>query len=149
MNILAGKQTKNTKRRTKTNGINLFKTLGSLFYDLILIISLIVLLSFPYVYFFKGSNIIFFRIYILIIIYSYYAYFICKTGQTPGMLSWKLKLILDDPRNKISFKTFNLRLVLFFISNVFLGVGFLWSFVDIEKQTLYDRLAKLKLVKYK
>tara|TARA_Y100000817_G_C16810442_1_gene524022 strand:+ start:918 stop:1316 length:399 start_codon:yes stop_codon:yes gene_type:complete len=79
--------------------IGLLKTLIVCIYDFLLLFSILFFLSFPFVIYFDnqsfGDN-IFYRIYLGIIIISYYTYFWKTQGQTLGMKSWKVYLINNN-----------------------------------------------------
>ncbi len=82
-------------------------------YDLLLLFSILFFLSFPFVIYFDnqsfGDNIVY-RIYLGIIIISYYTYFWKSHGQTLGMKSWKVYLI-NNNSGEITFNQCIIRII--------------------------------------
>ena len=82
-------------------------------YDLLLLFSILFFLSFPFVIYFDnqsfGDNIVY-RIYLGIIIISYYTYFWKVHGQTLGMKSWKVYLI-NHNSGEITFNQCIIRII--------------------------------------
>jgi uncharacterized RDD family membrane protein YckC len=74
------------------------------------------------------------------------AFFWQKSGQTLGMLAWKIKVV-DFSHNKLTWKKALLRYFLAFFSVGMGGVGLLWCLLDKDQQSLHDRLAGTKVVR--
>jgi uncharacterized RDD family membrane protein YckC len=74
------------------------------------------------------------------------AWFWQKSGQTLGMLAWKIKLV-DMYHNNLTWKTALLRYFLALFSLSLGGLGFLWCLVDKDNQALHDRLAGTRVVR--
>ncbi len=79
--------------------IGFLKNIIVCIYDILLLFSILFFLSLPFVVYFNdesfGDN-IFYRLYLLMIIFSYYTYFWRNHGQTLGMRSWKVYMINDN-----------------------------------------------------
>ena len=101
----------NNKNNAVTIGF--LKNLVVCVYDILLLFSILFFLSFPFVLYFDdqsfGDNIIY-RIYLGIIIISYYTYFWKTHGQTLGMKSWKVCLI-NNNNGEITFKQCIIRIL--------------------------------------
>ncbi len=69
-----------------------------------------------------------------------------KSGQTLGMLAWKVQLV-DTYHNKLTWKIALIRYFLALFSLSMAGLGFLWCLIDKDNQALHDRLAGTKLVR--
>tara|TARA_Y100000817_G_C16609026_1_gene434313 strand:- start:173 stop:565 length:393 start_codon:yes stop_codon:yes gene_type:complete len=84
--------------------IGFIKNIIVCIYDILLLFSILFFMSLPFVIYFNdesfGSN-IFYRLYLMLIIFSYYTYFWINYGQTLGMRSWKVYLI-NDKQGKIT-----------------------------------------------
>ena len=97
----------------KTVPIGFVKNLIVCTYDLLRLFSILFFLSFPFVIYFDnqsfGDNIVY-RIYLGIIIISYYTYFWKTHGQTLGMKSWKVCLI-NNNNGEITFKQCIIRIL--------------------------------------
>ena len=67
-----------------------------------------------------------------------------KSGQTLGMLAWKIKLV-DNNHHLLTWKKAWLR---YFISvvSVGCGAGLLWCLIDKNKQSLHDKLSNTKVI---
>lgn len=85
-----------------------------------------------------------FLTYLLITTGCFLAWF-WKKGQTLGMLAWKIRL-QNLNQQPVTFKQAFLRYCLAILSFGCCGVGFLWCFIDKDKQTLHDKFAKTRVV---
>lgn len=141
--------------QTKKQNISKIKAftrrIAALFYDLLLITSILFFASFIFIYLFKDTPLFIYRAYLLIIILNFYYYFLSKSGQTLGMLAWKLKL-QDSKHHKLTNKhyikprQFLIRCALATLTNIFFFTGYLWLFIDKDNQCLFDRLSKTKII---
>jgi len=71
---------------------------------------------------------------------TYFTYFHGTTGQTPGKKLFGLKVVLTDGRPVPPGIAF-LRWVGYFVSAIFLYLGYLWVIVDRKKQAWHDKIA--------
>ena len=76
---------------------------------------------------------------IALVFAAYFLWCWLRGGQTLAMKAWRIRLIDVSPKKALL--RFMLALVL-----VPTGLSILWSFFDIEKQFLHDRLAGTRLV---
>ena len=67
-------------------------------------------------------------------------------GKTLAMQTWKLKLVDARTGGRVALGQAWARYALTWVSLLFCGLGFLWAFVDRDKQFLHDRLAKTKII---
>jgi len=82
--------------------------------------------------------------YLMLVSFGYYGWFWTHGGQTPGLKTWKLK-VLDFNAQPINWRLSLIRFSLGIIA-FFLGLsGFIWIFFDKEKLALHDRLSKTRL----
>lgn len=70
-----------------------------------------------------------------------------KTGQTLAAQAWKIKLVNANDNRLVTYKIALIRYALATLSLLFLGLGFLWAFIDKEHLFLHDRLIKTRLVR--
>ncbi len=76
---------------------------------------------------------------------GFYIWFWIKSGQTLGMVSWRLKVLSTD--NKLlTAPQAALRFFLAWPAFFALGAGYLWLYVDKNKDAAHDRLSKSKVV---
>lgn len=76
---------------------------------------------------------------------GFYLWFWVRSGQTLGMMSWRIKLV-DQDYGLVSPARGLLRFVLAWPSFLFLGLGYLWLFVDRDGDALHDRLSGTRVV---
>ena len=77
------------------NNVGLIKRLLINFYDLILLFAVMYFFTIPVIFITDGNaiiNNIIYQIYLIAIIYLYYAWFWKKYNQTLGMKIWKVKI---------------------------------------------------------
>ena len=112
-------------------------------YDLLLLFSVLFFFTLPLMIFSDGGGIgknIFYQLYLLSIIITYYLWFWIKHNQTLGMKSWKSYIVNKDNENKLSIKQCLLRMLIALIG------GHL--FLLFYKESLQDIISKTKLIKY-
>ncbi|MEK7504271.1 MAG: RDD family protein [Patescibacteria group bacterium] len=79
---------------------------------------------------------------------SYYVYFIGNRGQTPGKMVLKIKVVKIGTEETVGYGgAFMREVVGKFLSGISLGLGYLWSIWDHDKQTWHDKIAKTVVVK--
>lgn len=124
-----------------------WRRLFGLFYDLIIIISLIILGTGFALIINNGQSLtehlFLFWSWITILISSYFYVSWKKSGQTIGMLAFKLKL----ENTKLSNSKLIARLCLACLANVIFLSGLLSCFFTQSKQTWYDIILKTKVSK--
>ena len=111
-------------------------------YDLLLLFSVLFFFTLPLMVFSDGEGIgknIFYQLYLLSIIITYYLWFWIKHNQTLGMKSWKLYIVNRNNKKNLSIKQCLLRMLVALI-----GGHLLLLF---NKESLQDIVSKTKLVK--
>ena len=119
------------------------RRLGAITYDVLLLIAVLIMLSYPYVWLTGGHKPGYvvhslYQIYLLTICFLFYAGQWVRGGQTLGMRTWRIKLVRQDGASitwAIAFKRFIYAL----LSLLFLGLGFLWILHDRDKLAWHDR----------
>lgn len=124
--------------------------LGAMFYDSLLLIAILMMLSYPYVWLTGGDNPglmmkTAYQIYLLAICFFFYAGFWVRGGQTLGLRTWRLKLVRDDG-GPITWVLALKRFAFAWISLLCLGLGFLWVIYDRDKLAWHDRWSGTRLV---
>lgn len=131
----------------------LLRLLAAMFYDLILLLGLLLLATTVVVVPLKigldstaleGNPL--FQLYLVAVIALFYGWFWSHGGQTLGMRTWKLKL-LAQPGRTLSLPRALLRLLLAVVTLAPAGFGLWWKFVDRDRQTLYDRLCGCRMIR--
>ena len=98
----------------KYERIGFIKNIIICIYDLMLLFSILFFMSLPWVVVTNGEAVIgniFYQLYLLIIILTYYLWFWIKHGQTLGMKSWKT-YVLNTDNTKINIRQGLLRIIL-------------------------------------
>lgn len=130
------------------NSLGFFRYLAIIIYDLLLLLALLFLATAIALPFNSGAaftnNQYFFPIYLLIVSFLFYGWFWTHGGQTLGMKTWKIKLQTFNGQ-PITWKQAFKRYLMAIISSLFLGLGFLWRFVDKRQYTWHDRFSKTTL----
>jgi len=99
---------------SKYEKIGFIKNIIICIYDLMLLFSVLFFMSLPWMIVTSGEAItgnIFYQLYLLIIILTYYLWFWIKHGQTLGMKSWKT-YVLNTDNTKINIRQGVLRIIL-------------------------------------
>jgi len=116
----------------------------AILYDSLLIISALILaaaLAYPIT---NGQISLAFRIYLLMVIFFYFAWPWLHGGQTLGMKAWRIQLQSTD-NQPLSWQHVVRRFLVAIIS--WLGlIGFLWAIVDKQQRTWHDLGSNTRLV---
>jgi len=128
--------------------MNRFKIIFALLYDLLLLCAVWFVAAIPFVLW-QGEAIqqspvasLGFQIYLIAITYLYLSYFWIHAGQTPGLRTWKLKIIREDGYLMTRYNA-NLRFIFLVPLCLF---GWIGLFLMPQQQSLQDILAKTKIV---
>jgi uncharacterized RDD family membrane protein YckC len=126
------------------------RRLGAMFYDGLLLLALLMMLSYPYVWLTGGAKPgllvkTLYQLYLLAICFFYYAGFWVRGGQTLGLRTWRMKLT-SNIGGPITWALAFKRFVSGWLSLLCLGLGFLWMLYDRDKLAWHDRLSGTKLI---
>ena len=102
--------------------VGIFKLLIN-FYDIILLFAVLYFFTIPIIMISGGNAVLdnkFYQLYLIIIIFMYYAWFWKKYGQTLGMKIWKVKIFNNNDKS-INYKT------IFFKNNFWIAW---WSYTS-------------------
>ncbi|WP_456486976.1 RDD family protein [Candidatus Alkanophaga liquidiphilum] len=77
---------------------------------------------------------------------GYFIYFFGKKGMTLGMRLMRIKVCRTDGTCPIGYKRGFLRWVGMIISNLVIGLGFLWILIDKNRQGWHDKIADTYVV---
>lgn len=125
---------------------SLIKQLAAMVYDSLLVFAVLFLASAVAILFNRGEAIEpnpLFSLYLLLAVFTFYAWFWQKSGQTLGMRAWKIQIITEfgaRPGWGISY----LRLVFALLSILCLGLGYLWRLF--APYTWHDRLSQTRII---
>jgi uncharacterized RDD family membrane protein YckC len=86
-----------------------------------------------------------YQFYLGLVIYGFFALFWHRSGQTLGMLAWRLK-VQDLEGNNISWRQTALRFAAAGLSWSCLGAGYWWLWFDRDRRTWHDRLSGTEVI---
>ncbi|MCB1762069.1 MAG: RDD family protein [Gammaproteobacteria bacterium] len=142
---------------TSTNAPGLFRRLGAMLYDTLLVTGLLLMAIVPVVVLLgsiEGWDQIdtgslrrnpFYIAYLLSVPLLFFVGFWKLTGQTLGMRTWRIRL-MGDQGNAVSWRAAIVRYFAAMLSWAPLGLGFLWILIDPEKLAWHDRLSHTRLI---
>jgi len=127
----------------------LIRRLAAISYDLLLLVALDFIATAIILVFTGGvaidSSNPFFKLYLLLIAYWYFAWQWVHGGQTLGMRAWKIRVYSAD-NGVVSWPIASKRYLLALLSWLFLGAGFLWALFDPGKLAFHDRYSHSRLL---
>jgi len=88
----------------------------------------------------------FFRTFLFMICFSFYAWFWLHGGQTLGMRAWRLRLQRPDGQ-PVSVWQALLRFLVAIPSLAIAGLGLFWMLVDKDKMAIHDRISESVIVR--
>lgn len=77
---------------------------------------------------------------------TFYIWFWMRTGQTLGMIAWRIKAVSATTGRPMSFQQGVLRFVLAWPAFFCLGLGYLWLYVDPNGDALHDKLSGTRVL---
>jgi uncharacterized RDD family membrane protein YckC len=125
---------------------SLIKQLAAMLYDSLLIFAVLFFATAIALIFHHGEAIessLLFRIYLLFVLFTFYAWFWQKSGQTLGMRVWKIRIVTEAGANP-GWGTCYRRLFFSLLSWLCLGLGYLWRLF--APYTWHDRLSHTRII---
>jgi uncharacterized RDD family membrane protein YckC len=125
---------------------SLIKQLAAMLYDSFLVFGILFFASALVLLFNQGEAIEpnpWFSLYLLLTLFTFYAWFWNKSGQTLGMRVWKIRIVSESGGNP-DWATCYLRLVSALLSLLCLGLGYWWRLF--KPYTWHDRLSKTCII---
>lgn len=134
------------------NQARLPRILGAIFYDTIIVFAIIFVAAqwFPLLseqHQTMPAIVIFKQIYVLGIIFLYFAYSWRRGGQTIGMKSWRLRLQNSETKEQeISWRQCLIRYSVSIFSWLLAGLGFLWILFNAQHRSWHDLASGTRLI---
>lgn len=125
---------------------SLTRQLAAMLYDSLLIFAVLFLASAIALVFNHGEAIesnAWFNLYLLLTVFSFYAWFWKKSGQTLGMRAWKIRIVTETGGNP-GWGVCYLRLLFSLLSWLCFGLGYLWRLF--KPYTWHDRLSHTRII---
>jgi uncharacterized RDD family membrane protein YckC len=128
---------------------SLLRRLGAILYDALLLLAVQFIATIPVLLINRGHPVAaadpVFQGYLLLVSFLFFGWFWTHGGQTLGMRAWRIRLQTKNG-DSISWTQALLRFLAAIVSWLVLGLGFLWSLFDKERQTWHDRFSESVLV---
>ena len=127
----------------------LARRLASALYELLLVVALMFIATFPFLAFLGDAthgwrrNLL--QVWILFVVGAYFVWFWTRGGQTLPMKTWRIRLVRHDGAPVGTGRAIH-RYLIAILGTAALGLGFLWALIDRDRQFLHDRLAGTALV---
>ena len=125
---------------------SLLKQLAAMLYDSLLIFALLFFASAIALIFNRGEAIEsspLFNLYLVFTLFTFYAWFWHKSGQTLGMRVWKIRIVSEFGGNP-SWGVCYLRLMFALLSWLCFGLGYLWRLF--KPFTWHDHFSQTRIV---
>ena len=121
----------------------------AMFYDALLLFSALMIATALALLVTKGTlnyHNPFFRTFLFLVCFSFYAWFWLHGGQTLGMRAWRLRLQRPDGQPVTLWQAL-LRFMAAIPSLAFAGLGLFWMLVDRDKMAVHDRISESVIVR--
>ncbi len=125
---------------------SLLRQLAAMLYDGFLIFAVLFLASAIALVFNQGEAIesnLWFSLYLLLTVFTFYAWLWKKSGQTLGMRVWKIRIVTESGSNP-GWGVSYLRLLFALLSLLCFGLGYLWRLFTLY--TWHDRLSHTRII---
>jgi uncharacterized RDD family membrane protein YckC len=125
-----------------------------MFYDGLLVIALILVLTALFLPFTDGEAIMASRQPVLAAIYNvarialfvgFFGWFWTRRGQTLGMAAWRMRIVKEDG-SRLTWADAIKRLGAATLAFLPLGIGYFWAWVDRDGLTWHDRWTRTRIV---
>ncbi|WP_210396911.1 RDD family protein [Motiliproteus sediminis] len=125
----------------------LWRRLAAMTYDSLLIVALWMMVGAIGVALNGGEEVggPFFNSTLFLITFLFFGVFWTRSGQTLGMMAWRLRVESDDGRG-ISWMQALLRFFTAGLSALVLGLGYWWMLIDKQQRTWQDRYSETRVV---
>lgn len=126
----------------------LFRRLAANFYDLLLLLGVLFVVSAIAVAINNGVAVKHPAYYLALFLVSFFflGWFWTHSGQTLGLRTWRLQLI-SESSEIVTWKQAALRFVFGFLAYLPAGLGLLWMLIDKDNLALHDKLSSTRLIR--
>jgi len=133
----------------------LFRRFAALFYDLLLIVAVLMTVTWLLLPLTHGKAIThesvgafeyLYRALLLGLVVAYFGYSWTRAGETLGMLAWKIRVVRRDG-SALRWRDALLRLAAATLSWLPAGLGYFWMLVDRDRLTWHDRLSRTLVIR--
>ena len=129
---------------------SLGRRLGAMLYDALLVLALWMLVFFVWIAAGDGEPVTgaLPQVVLVILWVGFFVLFWMRSGQTLGMVAWRIKVLDPQTRNYPGFKQAVVRFITALPAGLLLGAGYWWMYIDDEKRTWPDRLSNTVVVHF-
>ena len=133
----------------------LFRRFAALFYDLLLIVAVLMTVTWLLLPLTRGEAIThesvgaleyLYRALLLSLVIFYFGFSWTRSGETVGMLAWKIRVVRSDG-TLLRWRDVLLRLAAATLSWLPAGLGYFWMLIDREHLTWHDRLSRTRVIR--
>ncbi|MBT3437230.1 MAG: RDD family protein [Oceanospirillaceae bacterium] len=126
---------------------SLVKRLMAMMYDTLLVVAVWMLVGYVFIAFNDGEAVSgpLFNSSIFLVTFLFFALFWTRSGQTLGMIAWRLRVETDDGQ-ALDAKQSLLRFMGALFSALVLGLGYWWILVDANNLSWHDRWSNSRIV---
>ena len=133
----------------------LLRRFAALGYDILLIVAVLMIVTWLLLPLTRGMAITkesvgaleyLYRALLLGLIVAYYGLSWTRSGETVGMLAWKIRVVRKDG-SPLQWSDVLVRLAAAALSWLPAGLGYLWMLVDREHLTWHDRLSHTRVIR--
>ena len=135
-------------------GAGVGRRFGSMLYDALLIVALAMVLTAALLPLTRGEAILpesvgaygyIYRALLVLLIVLFFGVFWTRSGQTLGMLAWRLKVEREDG-GTLRWPDVLRRLACACVSLAALGLGYFWIWIDRDRRAWHDRWSHTRVV---
>jgi uncharacterized RDD family membrane protein YckC len=133
----------------------LLRRLAALFYDTLLLVGVLMTVTWLLLPLTGGEAITretvgafeyLYRALLLGLVIAYYAFSWTRSGQTLGMLAWRIRVVRRDG-GLVRWRDALIRLAASVLSWLPAGLGYFWMLLDRDRLTWHDRLSRTRVVR--
>jgi uncharacterized RDD family membrane protein YckC len=133
----------------------LLRRLAALFYDTLLLLGVLMTVTWLLLLLTRGEAIThetvgafeyLYRAVLLGLVIAYYGFSWIRSGQTLGMLAWRIRVVRSDG-GLLRWHDALLRLAASILSWLPAGLGYFWMLFDRDDLTWHDRLSRTRVVR--
>ncbi|HSG85494.1 MAG TPA: RDD family protein [Candidatus Limnocylindrales bacterium] len=88
-----------------------------------------------------GATFVFLVVAMLVVSFGYFPWFWWRSGQTPGMRLFGLRVVRDRDGGPVSGGQAVLRLIGYYVSGAVFYLGYIWIFIDGRRRGWHDLIA--------
>ena len=129
--------------------MSFFRFFGSFIYEVILILAICLIASYPYVaiilQIFTDLPTFFFQLYLFMICGIYFVFCWTRSGQTLAMKAWNIRIVNINGKH-LSIKTAVLRYIIS-VPLTLSCISIIWVVFDEDRRSAHDRILGTQIIK--